>query len=323
MENIDSEKKRSYIGYIITVMAILSFFIILTNKSINYSTSVLFIALSSIYITVFVIKPRKQKLKKDEMPSFITNLTNIIRVILVFSFVIALYKIMMTKDYNLKYSYFICGTSFISITVMNFIEEIIKRYKSRKSKGKKLNVLYILGKILLGFLALTLSFQFLIKSCNIENKEIILKGIKFPEYITIYENEDIDTILYSERIKINDKILIKEIFEEINDKKIKNLRYADYFNYIKLSFKNPYYNLLCRYKTNVKYKDETLENGYINEFEMFSNGYIVIKERNWDHNFFSFKSSDYVYRVKLSQNTIDKILNYINSKKLAVEASFK
>lgn len=315
MENIDSEKKRSYLGYIIIVIGILSIFIILTNKYINYSTSVLFIALSSIYITIFVIKPMDQKVKKDEMQSFITNLTNIIRVILVFSFIISLYKILLTKDYSLNYTYFVCGISLISIIVMNFIEDVIKKYKSRRSEGKKFNNLYILGRILLGLLMLTISFQFVIKILNTENKEIILKDIRLPEYITVYENEDIDTVLYSEKIEIDDKILIKEIFEEINDKKIKNLRYADYFNYIKLSFKSPYYNLLCRYETNVKFKDENLENGYINEFEMFSNGYIVIKDRNWDHNLFSFKSSDYVYRIKLSQNTIDKIYNYINSKK--------
>lgn len=322
MENIHSEKENSYFDYIMKIIWIVSWtifclniFLDYSNIFSDYSNIVLFIAILSMHIN-FAYKPLRSLLNKDKTPNFLTNLINAIRIILSVAIIISFYRILLTKNYSLKYSYFVIGISFITNLIMSFIEDIIKRYKSRKSEGKKIDETFIFGYLILGMIVFTILYYSITGILNFEQKEIILDDLKIPDYIDIYEyNKDIDE-MYSDKIEVNNTILIKEIFDQLNNEEINSLRLTDYYNYKRMVNDNkPYYMLYCRYDDKTNNKDKILENGYIYRFELTSKGYLVIREFNSESNKIFFIPDYDVYRVKLSQETINKILNYIDINK--------
>lgn len=141
-------------------------------------------------------------------------------------------------------------------------------------------------------------------------REVHLDNMKAPATFGVMKmdakKKGIERIV--DRIYLNNENTIKEIFNEIKDnKKVDSIRGAEYVRFEKAYNRNDfYYWLIPFYDEHIK--EERIDQGYFDKIIIQPNGYVVIEERKHKHPFNLFKYPYFRYKIKLSQNSIDKII---------------
>ncbi|WMM23308.1 hypothetical protein RBU61_10105 [Tissierella sp. MB52-C2] len=278
---------------------------------------VYFINICVFLLVQFVAIPINEYVKKDVLKNNLIIFKIIIRIGLILILIISLYKIILSRNYNLKYTYWICLIAFGLILFTRFIERLVKDYKERKLNEKKHNKLYIATNILIATFIIGVVGYNIGQSYIHPKRDIYLNNIKVPECIVIYKhdaNESRKTSLnLNTNIKIESLEDLEKITMELNSKVIKSITTTDLFNYERMRSDNsPYYLMSFHYEDSIN-TENRLENGYISFIIMTSNGNTAIGEINRREDFiFGNKYYNEIFPISFSEETVNMIFTYLD-----------
>lgn len=281
---------------------------------IDVSAIFLFINIIILFSMVYVLEPLNKYIKKGILKNKAIILAISSRMILMLIFAISLYKILLSNNYNLKYTYFICLVSFILLIISKMAEGLINDYSRRKIEGKKYNIIFLIVSIFLGIMILTIIVYFITRSYSYPSRRIVLDDVKIPEYISVYKYDyesGKTSIGISEKNKIDSFEDLNKIMSELNSIEIESVTSTDLLNYYrKISNQDPYYVLIPSYK-DVSFKENTLEDGYIDIISIRSDGDMVIESiKLKDNRILGNRYYKEVYPINLSQETKDILSKY-------------
>lgn len=281
---------------------------------IDVSAIFLFINIIILFFMVYVLEPLNKYIKKGTLKNKAIILAISSRMILMLIFAISLYKILLSNNYNLKYTYFICLVSFILLIISKMAEGLINDYSRRKIEGKKYNIIFLIVSIFLGIMILTIIVYFVTRSYSYPSRRIVLDDVKIPEYISVYKYDyesGKTSIGISEKNKIDSFEDLNKIMSELNSIEIESVTSTNLLNYYrKISNQDPYYVLIPSYK-DVSFKENTLEDGYIDIISIRSDGDMVIESiKLKDNRILGNRYYKEVYPINLSQETKDILSKY-------------
>jgi hypothetical protein len=265
----------------------------------------------------FVAIPINEYVEKDVLKNNLIILKIIIRIGLILILIVSLYKIILSRNYNLKYTYWICLVAFGLILLTIFIERLVKDYKERKLNQKKHNKLHIVVNLLIATFIIGVVGYNIGQSYIHPKRYIYLNNIKVPEYIIIYKHDANESRKTSLNLNTNIKIKsledLKKITMELNSKEIENIITTDLFNYERMRSDNsPYYLISFHYADSIN-RENRLENGYISFIIMTSNGNTAIGEINRREDFiFGNKYYNEIFPISFSEETVNMIFTYLD-----------
>ncbi len=242
----------------------------------------------------------------------------LIRAIIFIIFAISLYIIMIGKNYNLKYTYYISITTTTIIIINIFYQGIIAIYKKSKLKGaEKSNLIFVFLMISYLFIGTIYIYNFS-SEYNLPEKEIKINITIMPEYLSITKITDdnyddiFDFKTDKEGLKVTDSQTIEKIVAELNNQSIKNISGIKLLNYKRmLNDYNDKYLIYFNYGGE-NYEVDTLKKGYIYKLVVPTKRKAFIEELTSRDRFILGEKLYYDrYPVELSKNTIEMIQSYI------------
>lgn len=294
-----SNIKNKIVDYIIIINIILFFLFIL----IDVPRMVEFINIYMFIFLQFLLLPINEYIKSETSKSKLNGFVLMIKIILITIISICLYRIVLSDDYNLKYTYWLFIGSFILKIIIKVVESLIEEYNTRIRDEKKYNILNLMGKLLLAIFLISIpTYGFIVKYMQ-PSKYIFLNNVKTPDYIEIHE--------YDSKASKNNRIEsledINKIIKELNSIEIRNIRFTELLNYEKMkNINKPNYIMTFNYEE-ISSKERILENGYISYILVTSNGSMAIERINWKG-----RSNMYIetFPIKVSKETADMIYKY-------------
>lgn len=235
-------------------------------------------------------------------------------------FLICLYRIFATRNYSLKYTYYI---AFISLYMMIFgfiFKSAVKQFEERKNEGKKFNSLYIGFASIVTIVSFSLSL-FSLMSVNFTSpRHLNIGDLHLPDKIFMSKIGEGDffpsTGIYfidpdSNSIRIDAPEDIEKIVADLESKELENLAIIDSFNFIRMKWDNTNLHALVFDHKDYYMDDGGLDQGYVWNITMTSNGKIVIEDRSYGNadSLFSYERISY-YPVDFSRETMDLIDSY-------------
>jgi hypothetical protein len=308
MNEIESKNKMDYI---LTGLMFISIVLIVLSH-ISDMLGLLFLGIVMIFVIKDIASPLNKVYKDGGFDNKLVRGIFFIRASVVIAFTISLYLILLSKRYNLKYSYWVCFLSLILLILFSFLQGFWHRYIDRRVKGKKQNDLYFIGSLLM-VIALT-SVQYLeLKPIFItESKQINLEQMKAPNSITIYQHNRWNSgFVLNNQITIDKTDDINMILSDLSGRTLKSLTSIESLNYQRLKAKNtPYYNLFFDFEDNVS--NENIFNNNIVFLVVTSNEIAAIEVLQIGKTSFFNKDIRYIYSVTLSEETYHMLSTYFN-----------
>ncbi|WP_313757308.1 hypothetical protein [Tissierella sp.] len=309
--NISNIKKN--LAYYILGINLILFFIF---GLIEAPLLVQYINISIVLFVQFIVIPINEYRKVDILKnkSVISILT--IRIGLIVVFNVCLYKIFLSNNYNLKYTYWVCFGTFSLIILVLLIEKLVNSYRERKLNEKKYNNLYILGNLLITIFIISILVYELILFRMRPSRNIFIDSVKVPEYISIHKyyanGSGKNSVNLNTNIKIKSPEDLKKITMGLNSIMIKNIISTDFLNYERMRSDNsPYYMMSFHYE-NSNNQENRLENGYIDRIIITSNKNIAIEQLNKDDFHLDRKYYYDIFPINFSEETINVIFTYLN-----------
>lgn len=250
------------------------------------------------------------------------NLANIfIFLVLLLIFLICIYRIFATRNYDLKYTYYVAVISLYMIILTFTFKNAIKQIEEREQKGKKHNRKIVFLSSIVSLITLSISLYSFISINFTPEKIISLKDLSVPQEIWIskisdsnyFTEPDIDFLDKKDNeISIQSPEDIGQIIEDLEYKEVRNLSTIEVFNFIRMKADNTaHYSLYFDHEN--YYRGEVgLDKGYIWSITITSNNKIVIEERyyNYDNLLVGGERAAY-YPVSFSNKTMELINSYI------------
>lgn len=250
------------------------------------------------------------------------NLANIfIFLVLLLIFLICIYRIFATRNYDLKYTYYVAVISLYMIILTFTFKNAIKQIEEREQKGKKHNRKIVFLSSIVSLITLSISLYSFISINFTPEKIISLKDLSVPQEIWISKISDTNyftepDIGFIDRkdneISIQSPEDIGQIIKDLEYKEVSNLSTIEVFNFIRMKEDNTaHYNLYFDHEDH--YRGEVgLDEGYIWSITITSNNKIVIEERyyNYDNLLVGGERAAY-YPVSFSNKTMELINSYI------------
>jgi hypothetical protein len=318
--NAETEKKNLVDLIIIVITAVYAFIVftilyfeILSNNSFGGKSFLLIILIP--WPILGLIDQLNGHIKKGDIRKRTVILSLAMRGILITLLAASMYRILYSKDYNLKYTYWIALVAFATIVITLPIGALIKDYKKRKSEGKKRNILFIIVSVL--FISLWpcfIAYNIAVKYAYPE-RQIVLDNLKVPESITIYrydrESNLFNPNFYS-KINITEEDNINKIIKNLQSTKIESFTGTSLINYSRMRCDNlPYYMLMFHYTGSDSW-DNVLEDGYIDYVVVTTNRNTTIEEtKKRSRLIFGVDIYNEIFPISLSQETVDMIFEYI------------
>nr|WP_300003508.1 hypothetical protein [Tissierella sp.] len=254
------------------------------------------------------------------------NFANIfMTLILLLIFLICIYRIFGTRNYDLKYTYYVAVASLYMIILGTAFSSALKQIEEREVKGKRYNRIIVFIATVLSLITLSISLYSFISINISSSRQLTLNNLVAPESIWINKDSDSNYFIEPELEfgveEDNAKVIkasedIQQILNDLESKEIKNLKMIDAFNFIRLKkFGSNNYTLFFDYEDYYA-SDEGLDKGYIGVITIASNGEIMIEERyyNFDNLLIGGERIAY-YPINFSVETMDLIESYMDMDK--------
>ena len=250
------------------------------------------------------------------------NLANLfIFFTLLLIFLICIYRIFATKNYDLKYTYYIGVASLYIIIFGAFFTSALTQIEERKQKGKKYNGIIVLFSSVFSIITLSISLYSLISISISAPRELTLKNLVTPETMLVskvsdgnyFNQPDLQFGIEEDNdIEIKASEDIELIMNELKSKKIKNVLSTDVFNFLRLKHFNDYYTLSFEYED--YYSNYLgLEKGYVWNITIAYNGDVMVEESYSDFkNIFIGGERIAYYPINFSDQTMNLIKSYID-----------
>lgn len=309
-------KKMNFAEYIMLAIVVICLIIEIVSRITGYFGMISFISLCVIFMVIAIVSPVDNYFKKGIINNKSTIIIIFLRLVLVVMLVISWYKILLTKNYNLKYTYWAAIISISSIMIIYFIELLISDYRNKKANNKRYYKLNTIGSTLLVFLISSFYLFNLIQSFSRPKHHVVVNALKVPEKISVYKFSKNEFRRESVSVKPISEITspedIKKITKELEATSVGNITSIDLINYERMKSDNyPYYIMRFDYDNTNGFITK-LENGYIEEMMVTSNRNVAIEELISKEGLALFNKYYYdIYPVGLSKETLDMIFNYL------------
>jgi len=317
---MNTTRKTSSFDKFLNIVVIITIVLLLFNQVLKLNTKITLVCMW----TILMIIPLATSINSHSIDGTIKSKRTIqwltVKSSLIIIATFCFYEIVFTKNYNLKYTYWVgLITTYISLIIF-LLESIKSKYEERKLLGKKHNKLYFYCNLIIYIGLIHLCGFILVQSYILPQKKLVLDNFKVPNRIIIYKyNDDKYYANFFEEMidkeaEINDSNEINKIITELKSLTVKNLTSTNLANYERMKHdSNPYYKIVFGYD-NVKSEDRNLENGYINTINMSSSKNITISELKYRKgSFISNPFSNEVYPISFSKEIIEKIFTYKNN----------
>lgn len=313
--NLSKEKKKLANKILNIVLMINAISIIILSvfkigeKIILVNAWVLFILAPVVLYISSYVKQRKVKNKS-------IVLIFAVKIALVLLASVCFYLIVFSKNYNLKYTYWVGFISTCLLLFNSFYEGCKDKIQKRISMGKKNNKLYLFVYLLITFTIASFLVYIVLNNYMRPSKEVVLDTIKTPNTVSVYKFSNNKNALeaplkYQSETTATE--IMKEVSTELQSISLKNLTGTEIFNYEKMkAAQQPYYRIFFSYSENM-FKEGSLEEGYLDEILITSDNNAVILDSRLKKAFILGEHHyTEIYPINLSKETIDKILLTIN-----------
>jgi hypothetical protein len=314
IESEEKPKKTKY-DYIRIVLILTSCIISSLYDFMKFGFALMGLAILLFTITTFFMGAIKKFITEGDNCSLLFRATFFLRIMLFVFFIISLSLIFLTKRYDLNYSYWIAIISFLLIATIEIIESSLEDYRSRKNSSKLSKSLRIILNIFLFILWInSIGFIFHISLPN-ERSLVVIDQIEVPDELKVLQHDynglDTQELIYITPIIITDKTLLKQIAEELGNRRYTPMNIISALNYSKLErITENYYQLF------LIYNEESTTNVFSSPFASITmiDNKLVFKEPSMHSNRWLLRNmiNDYYY-LELSEDTISKLNNYISS----------
>lgn len=303
----------------INILIITSIILVIATLSTGYLGLFVFIGVSVLIAGTVILLPLKNYIREGTLRSGTAVLAVFLRTVFVLMLIVSGYEILFSKNYNLKYSYWIAAICIIYMFTVPAIQGIIKDLKEKKYSREKLKGLFSIGGTVLWILIVIYFGYNLTQSYLLPIQQINLSNLKMPNKIVVYkQNKDAKSSEYLSSgsiCEITSSENIEKIIKELKSAKIENISSYDLANYYRMKKNNyPCYTMFFQY-SNTDNALRGIENGYIQEVVITSNRSIVIQQLNSRHGLIFQDYYEGIYPVSLSKDTIDMIFSFIEVKK--------
>lgn len=263
-------------------------------------------------VVVYISRCVSQRKIKDKSIALLL----VVKITLVMLASVCFYLIVFSKNYNLKYTYWVGFISTCPLVFNSFYEGCKDKIQKRISKGKKNNKLYLFAYLLITFIIVSFLVYIVLNNYMRPSKEVVLDTIKAPNTVSVYKFSNNKNALESPlkyQSETTAREIMKEVSTELQSVSIKNLTGTEIFNYEKMkAAQQPYYRIFFSYNENM-FKEGSLEEGYLDEILITANNNAVILDSRLKKAFILGEHHyTEIYPINLSKDTIDKILLIIN-----------
>lgn len=304
-------KYRSIKAEIVLICILLvNVFILFINKY-NLLSILSFFNLCFIYFIFYIILPFMKHIKKGQFNTKSIRTFSILRILTGTAIYFTLYQIYFSKDYTLKYTYYILFMAlFLSffIHILDLLADI--NWNQKNGRGRN-NILPAMNLIIITALFL-LFCNDIFTYVSIPKSSHDLKNIKVPESITVYKNVGSKVLVNGvddgSNVVIDNPADVQTIINDLNSHFVKTFTAENRLNYIRMKDANqPTYTLVFNYDDK-----GSLENNYLPSMEITANRFSVIADNSSKSHvlYGTFEYADF-YPVSLSDDTLILIFNYI------------
>jgi hypothetical protein len=313
----EEKPKNTKYDFIRFVLILTSCIISAFYDTMKYGFVLMGLAILLFTIGTFFMGAIKKFITEGDNCSLLFRASYFVRIMLFVFFIISLSLIFLTKRYDLNYSYWIAICSFLLIATIDIIESSFEDYRSRKNSSKLSKTIRIMLNILLFFLWIgSISFVFH-KSLPNERSLIVMDQIEVPDELKVlqrdYNSLDTQEFIHITPIIITDKTFLKQIAEELGNRRYTPMNIISALNYSKLErTTEDYYQLFLVYN---EQSETNLFSSPFASITMIDNK-LVFKEPSLHSDRWLLRNmiNDYYY-LELSEDTISTLNTYISSSK--------
>jgi hypothetical protein len=311
----EQPEKKTIADYIIIGLLVISIgllFLVRLQERINFLG---FICILSIFIIVDVISPFHDYIKGSEYRNKLMKGMLLFRIVLFIIFSITSYLVLLSKYYDLKYTYWICFFSFLIMLIILVYNNIVNDYKKRSKKHKSYNLLASIGSSVFTIIfILYLSYSFLLSMITPQS-EISVEQLAIPNYITIYKHDydknGIAKFDINNQITIDDRDDMNQIISELESRELKSLNTTDLLNYNKRKEQNaPYYHLSLEF-IDSENGNRLFDSAVSTYLLITTNRTVSIEVFEYRRHIFG-RDHTTIYPVQLSEKTTDLIFTYLD-----------
>ena len=311
---ISSNENKNLVDKIATSILVINFIFLVIFRVGEYDGLIANLNFFSVFLICFIVYPTNNFIKEGFFKGKLASVLFIIRIALALMLVVSLYRILLTKNYSLNYTYWVSLISLGILYIINLFIASKRDYLKREAEGKKHNIIFAGTFFLLSVMLILLFGYIVISPIMLTPRHISLENLKVPKAINIHrigEDSTVPIALISNESEIKDPAVINSIISELKAIDITNIRTTELINYERMKADNsPYYFLFFNYGSETVFKG--LEVGYINYLILTPNREVVIVEYGNRDSFFFFRNYfNDIFPVSLSDKTLDMIINYI------------
>lgn len=306
-------KEKSKINTL-KVISILNIIVLLAFTMSDVAYKYFFINITVLIVLDYIIIPFNKEKEKNTVNKNVirkTILKSLVSLILLISF----YRILVGRNYNLKYTYYIALSCVFIIWFSLYYKNIADSYKADRREGKRvLNIKFIFDLIFNTLVGLIFPY-ILLSSFFIPSDSMLLTKIVEPNTISMekitkdyYKNIE-EGLFDNNELDIDSSEAIEGIVEDIEGEKIENIIGTDLMNYQRMTedYKDQYLLQFIYGET----ESGQLEDGYITFIRLLSNGEAFIEEINFkSFSIFNTGNDFSYYPIQLSKETRDTIFSF-------------
>ncbi|MTI49512.1 MAG: hypothetical protein FH761_16895 [Firmicutes bacterium] len=308
--NEDNDKSKSLVTIILGVVLGMSFlYFAFIQPQVDYLIYSLLLA-SLVFMVIEPLVRLIIKSSKGEHIEFKENIKLIVYSIFLVTIFINAYEIFNSGEEVLFFNYKIVSVLIVTFIIYSQYQNIRKIIKDNKKGNKGWR---ITGTLFMFALSLVM-FIFPRNLLFVEHKAIDMNELVVPNYITVGEykednsSSDIGvTYKYREnkRIEIRDEKLIGQLVDELQVKKLDNLRGFAYFDYyVKKDDKESFYSIYFEYNSRPRIIKDN-RGLYLYRVELHEDDQVVISE-------FDRETGDtLVYKTYISNELTKKIIAHV------------
>jgi hypothetical protein len=205
----DDNNKNNILDSIILGLYIISAILFFLSYAKERPGAYLFFALVIGSTTMEVITPLNTYIKNSILQEKTTLIKLLLRIYIITLFVISLYFLLVSEQYNLKYSYWICFFCILVFFFHTLFKGILNLNKKRKVRGENFISLSFVGNILAVIFMFVFSSYQLARVFITPQNEMYINQIVAPESVNIWENG-----IAENGERINDVIKQKMIYNQ-------------------------------------------------------------------------------------------------------------
>lgn len=225
-------------------------------------------------------------------------------------FAFSAYRTFEARIYNIKYSHWIMAFSMLAMFLMLFVID----FTNKRTIGQIIGSIFLFSFVILAIVYVGYNWG---ENYFQSHKEIALKEFPVLNKITVQpmntERMRKNKYTLEPTITIDDKKVLEAISIELSNQEYENLRLYEITNYEKMKFHELYYSIPL--VSNI-IKDKRLYSIFrdsdITSLIIIPGKITTIEKLKYKDKLKNNKFIKEIYPVNLSEDTINKILNYVN-----------